>query len=171
MVSDTLSTLNWLVEAGADEAAAEEPVNRLAAKAPVQPLPAAVARPAPSSSPARAPAAIVGDAIGTAIPLLCTSLFFLPRHMCRQLGVPLRTFLVEAYLYPTIFCLPMIFVLVLMQRSFYAHRYPQLVLNLLVGTATYGACVLWFVLTREPIGIQLKTRMSRYFGQTGESES
>lgn len=117
------------------------------------------------------PLGIVGDAIGTAIPLLCTSLFFLPRHMCRQLGVPLRTFLVEAYLYPTVFCLPMIFVLVLMQRSYYAHRYPQLVLNLLVGTATYGACVLWFVLTREPIGIQLKTRMCRYFGQTGESES
>jgi uracil-DNA glycosylase family 4 len=67
MVSDTLSTLNWLVEAGADEAAAEEPVNRLAAKAPVQPLPAAVARPAPSSSSARAPAAVVGDAIGGAM--------------------------------------------------------------------------------------------------------
>src|SRR5437879_2515775 len=67
MVSDTLSTLNWLVEAGADEAAAEEPVNRLAPKAPVQPLPAAVARPAPISSPARAPAAPAGDAIGGAM--------------------------------------------------------------------------------------------------------
>ena len=44
MVSDTLSTLNWLVEAGADEAVAEEPVNRLAAKAQVQQLPAAVVR-------------------------------------------------------------------------------------------------------------------------------
>jgi len=32
-VSDTLSTLNWLVEAGADEAIAEQPVNRLVAKA------------------------------------------------------------------------------------------------------------------------------------------
>jgi uracil-DNA glycosylase family 4 len=31
-MSDTLSTLNWLVEAGADEAVAEEPVNRLVAK-------------------------------------------------------------------------------------------------------------------------------------------
>ena len=36
-MSDTLSTLNWLVEAGADEAVAEEPVNRLVAKAAVQP--------------------------------------------------------------------------------------------------------------------------------------
>jgi O-antigen/teichoic acid export membrane protein len=117
------------------------------------------------------PMGIVGDALGTAIPLLCTSLFFLPRHMCRQLGVPLRTFLVEAYFYPTAFCLPMILVLVLMQRSFYAHHYPQLVLNLLAGLAAYGVCVLWFVLTREPVGIQLKARMSRYFGQAGEPES
>jgi len=31
-VNDTLSTLNWLIEAGADEAVAGEPVNRLAAK-------------------------------------------------------------------------------------------------------------------------------------------
>jgi hypothetical protein len=66
----------------------------------------------------------------------------------------------------------MIFVLILMQRSFYAHRYPQLVLNLLVGVAAYGVGVLWFVLTREPLGIQLKTRMSRYLaGQAGEPES
>jgi O-antigen/teichoic acid export membrane protein len=116
------------------------------------------------------PLGIVGDAIGTAIPLLCTSLFFLPRHMCRQLGIPVRKFLVEAYFYPVVLCIPMIFVLVLMQRSFYAHRYPQLILNLLVGIAVYGVGALWFVLTQEPLGIQLKTRMSRYFGQTGKSE-
>jgi O-antigen/teichoic acid export membrane protein len=114
------------------------------------------------------PLGIVGDAIGTAIPLLCTSLFFLPRHMCRQLGIPVRKFLMEAYFYPVVFCVPMIFVLVLMQRSFYAHRYPQLVLNLFAGIATYGVGVLWFVLTREPLGIQFKTRMSRYFRPTGE---
>ena len=117
------------------------------------------------------PLGIVGDAIGTAIPLLCTSLFFLPRHMCRHLGIPVRKFLVEAYFYPVVLCVPMIFVLVLMQRSFYAHRYPQLVLNLLAGVAAYGIGVFWFVLAREPLGIQLKTRMSRYFGQVGKAGS
>jgi O-antigen/teichoic acid export membrane protein len=117
------------------------------------------------------PLGIVGDAIGTAIPLLCTSLFFLPRHMCRQLGIPVRKFLVEAYFYPTVLCIPMILVLLLMQRSFYAHRYPQLVVNLLAGIAVYGVGLLWFVLTREPIGIQLKGMISRYFSPTGESES
>jgi len=109
---------------------------------------------------------IVGDAIGTAIPLLCTALMFLPRHLCRQLGVPVREFLVEAYFYPLVLCIPMIFVLVLMQRAFYAHHYPQLVLNLGTGLAAYAVGVLWFVLTRESVGIRFKTKMSRYFGLT-----
>ncbi|MEY4966222.1 MAG: hypothetical protein RL274_1805 [Pseudomonadota bacterium] len=71
-MNDTLSTLNWLVEAGADEAIAEQPVNRLAAKAAVAPLQATpAARPAPARAPlpaasARAGAAMEGDAIGNA---------------------------------------------------------------------------------------------------------
>ena len=66
-MSDTsdnpLAILNWLVEAGADEAVAEEPVNRLVAKAaPVTPMPATAPRPAP----ARAPVPLTGDMIGDA---------------------------------------------------------------------------------------------------------
>jgi uracil-DNA glycosylase len=66
-MNDTLSTLNWLVEAGADEAVAGEPVNRLAAKAPVTPpqAPRPVAAPAPARAPA--PPALEGDAIGGAM--------------------------------------------------------------------------------------------------------
>jgi len=64
-MSDALSTLNWLVEAGADEAIAAEPVNRLAAKpATVAPMPAPVARPAPTA-PA-SPALLTGDTVGDA---------------------------------------------------------------------------------------------------------
>lgn len=64
-MNDTLSTLNWLVEAGADEAIAEQPVNRLVAKAQVAPLPAvAPARAVPAR--ATAPLPLDGDAIGTA---------------------------------------------------------------------------------------------------------
>jgi len=111
------------------------------------------------------PLGIVGDAIGTAIPLLCTAIFFLPRHMCRHLEVPLRKFIPEAYFYPALFCIPMAFVLVLAQRSFYAHRYPQLVLNLFVGWVVYAICVLWFVVTREPAGVQLRGRVVRYFAE------
>jgi hypothetical protein len=117
------------------------------------------------------PLGIVGDAIGTAIPLLCTAIFFLPRHMCRQLDIPVRKFLVEAYFYPAVLCIPMILALLLMQRFFYAHHYPQLLLNLIAGGAAYGVGVAWFVLTREPLGIRLMSRMSRHFGQTEPSES
>jgi O-antigen/teichoic acid export membrane protein len=113
------------------------------------------------------PLGIVGDAIGTAIPLLCTSVFFLPRHLCRHLSIPMRQFIVDAYFYPLVLCLPMTVVLLFMQRSFYAHRYPQLVVNLLAGFAAYGVGLTWFVLTREPLGMQLRTKLSRYFGETG----
>jgi O-antigen/teichoic acid export membrane protein len=114
------------------------------------------------------PLGIVGDAIGTAIPLLCTAIFFMPRHLCRHLEVPLWTFLREVYFFPALFCLPMALVLAVMQHFFYAHRYPQLLLNLLVGVAVYGAGALWFVLTREPMGMEMRRRMMGYFVQAEE---
>ena len=75
-MNDTLSTLNWLVEAGADEAVADAPVNRLVAKAAasvpsgaatqkVAPLAAPQPRPA-APRPAPAPLPLEGDAIGSA---------------------------------------------------------------------------------------------------------
>jgi len=68
-MNDTLSTLNWLVEAGADEAVTQEPVNRLVAKPAVPPPPAAKPSPMPAAPhPAPAPAArpLESDAIGVA---------------------------------------------------------------------------------------------------------
>jgi O-antigen/teichoic acid export membrane protein len=117
------------------------------------------------------PLGIVGDAIGTAIPLLCTSIVFLPRHLCRHLDIPLRKFLVDAYFYPLVLCTPMVAVLVLMQRSFYAHHYGQLLINLLAGLGVYGVGLLWFVLTREELGLQFKSRMFRYFGRSDASQT
>jgi predicted membrane channel-forming protein YqfA (hemolysin III family) len=108
----------------------------------------------------------VGDAIGTAIPLLCTAIIFLPRHLCRLLEVQLPKFIRESYFYPAIFCIPMALVLILMQRNFYAHRYPQLLVNLLAGGITYGVGVIWFVLTHESIGMELRGRVGRYFAPT-----
>jgi O-antigen/teichoic acid export membrane protein len=114
------------------------------------------------------PLGIVGDAIGTAIPLVCTAIFFLPRHMCRRLEVPLRRFIPEAYFYPAVFCVPMAFALILIQRPFYAHRYPKLILNLLLGWIVYGIGVLWFVFTREPAGLRLRKKMLGYFAPDGQ---
>jgi DNA polymerase len=66
MGEDTLSTLNWLVEAGAGEAIGEAPVNRLAAPAAAVPAQRVTApsRPAPVSRPAPAPSD--DDSIGSA---------------------------------------------------------------------------------------------------------
>jgi len=61
MGEDTLSTLNWLVEAGAGEAMGETPVNRLVASAPA-PITQRVAT--PTSRPTAMP--VAGDAIGSA---------------------------------------------------------------------------------------------------------
>jgi O-antigen/teichoic acid export membrane protein len=111
------------------------------------------------------PLGIVGDAIGTAIPLLCTAIFFLPRHMCRLLNVPLRTFLRVVYFSPVVLCIPMALTLAVMQHFFYAHHYPQLLLNLLVGGLVYGVGVLWFFLTYEPMGIEMRGKMERYLAR------
>jgi DNA polymerase len=69
-MNDTLATLNWLVEAGADEAIADQPVNRMAAPKPAA-APATTARPQTQAAPPRpaqsAPLPLEGDAIGGAM--------------------------------------------------------------------------------------------------------
>ena len=66
-MNDHLSTLNWLVEAGADEAIAAEPVNRLVTKAaPAAAAPVAMPRAAPIR-PAPAAMPLPDDAIGGAM--------------------------------------------------------------------------------------------------------
>ena len=61
---DPLATLAWLVEAGADEAIQETPVNRL--KAPIAPPPVAPMR-TQSAPPASQPAPLPSDNIGSAM--------------------------------------------------------------------------------------------------------
>jgi DNA polymerase len=60
MTKDTLATLNWLVEAGADEAISEEPVNRLVQRAPAAPMPSSVPRPA-ARAPTPQPVQVLAD--------------------------------------------------------------------------------------------------------------
>lgn len=67
---DALTTLAWLVEAGADEAVAETPVNRLTAKPPVPaaPVPVMPRAAAPRITPSPPPQPSAGnDAIGDAM--------------------------------------------------------------------------------------------------------
>jgi O-antigen/teichoic acid export membrane protein len=86
---------------------------------------------------------IFGDALGTAIPLSCTMLFFLPHHVCRLLKISLRTYIREAFTLPLVLCVPLVGTLLWMRRWFVPHNYLQLCLQLLLGVAVYGAGLLW----------------------------
>jgi len=88
---------------------------------------------------------ILGDAVGTAIPLTCTTLWFLPRHLCRVLGLRVRTYLREAFMLPFGLTLPLIAVLLLLRHWYIAHNYLQLAVQLLLGSSVYGLGLLWAV--------------------------
>jgi O-antigen/teichoic acid export membrane protein len=92
---------------------------------------------------------ILGDAFGTAIPLLCTTMFFLPRHLCRQLKLSVASYLRKAYLLPLALCVPQVAVLLLMRHWFVAHNYFQLAIQLVAGGAVYGVGLFWAIWTRK----------------------
>lgn len=93
------------------------------------------------------PYGIIGDCLGTAIPLCCSMVFFLPGHLCRRLGVKLNMYLREAYLLPMLLCAPMVATMLLMRRWFIPHTYVQLLIHLLAAGAVYGGCLLWVFTT------------------------
>jgi O-antigen/teichoic acid export membrane protein len=95
------------------------------------------------------PFGIVGDAVGTAIPLMCTSLFFMPRHLCRVLSVRIGTYLREAYTLPLLLSIPLVVTLLLMRRWFFAHTYLEVGLQILLGLAPYGLGLLWAFWTKR----------------------
>jgi len=107
---------------------------------------------------------IIGDAVGTAIPLTCTMIFFLPRHLCRLLGIRLRTYLSQTFLLPLALCAPLVAVLLWMRHWFVAHNYFQLAIQLLVGSAVYGVGLLWAFWTHRAWNVGELT------GEKGEDE-
>ncbi len=89
------------------------------------------------------PLGIVGDALGTAIPLSFTCLVFLPRHMKKQIGVPVGTFLRQAFTLPMLLTLPLVAALWLANRYFYPRNLIQLTLETLAVSSVYGVGLLW----------------------------
>jgi O-antigen/teichoic acid export membrane protein len=86
---------------------------------------------------------IVGDALGTALPLAATTIFFLPGHLCRQLQIRGATYLREAYLLPMAVCLPVVAVLVLLKQWYVPKNYSGLLLQLGIAGLIYGVSLLW----------------------------
>jgi O-antigen/teichoic acid export membrane protein len=89
------------------------------------------------------PFGILGDAVGTAIPLLGTFIFFMPHHLCSRLNVRLWTYVRQAYLLPVMLTAPAALCVLLMLRWFVPHSYRQLALHLLVGAVVYGVALAW----------------------------
>jgi O-antigen/teichoic acid export membrane protein len=89
------------------------------------------------------PYGIMGDAIGTAIPLACSQIFFLPGHLCRLLRIKMWTYLSDAFLFPLALCIPLVAVLLLMQRWFVPHGFRQLLIQLVIGAVVYGIGLGW----------------------------
>ncbi|MGO8985016.1 MAG: flippase [Terriglobales bacterium] len=104
------------------------------------------------------PYGIIGDALGTAIPLTCSVLFFMPRHLCKKLDIPLLTYLRESYTLPFVLCVPLASVLLLMQRWwFIPHNYRGLGLQLFIALAVYGSGILWAAWTDTALRVDEKS--------------
>src|SRR5579871_1945285 len=95
------------------------------------------------------PYGILGDAIGTAIPLTCSMIFFLPQHLCKLLGIKLRTYIYRAFLLPLVLCIPLIAVLLLMQRWFIPHHFGPLLIQLVIAGLVYGLALAWAFWTKR----------------------
>jgi len=105
------------------------------------------------------PYGIVGDALGTAIPLAITSIFFLPQYLCSTLNLPVLQFLRQAYLAPLLCSFPLALTLGLLDSVFPIPSYPTLVLEMAIGTVVYGVCLLAMLAIREPSTIGFRTRV------------
>lgn len=95
------------------------------------------------------PLGILGDSLGTAIPLLGTFVLFMPWHLCSRLGIRVWTYLRQAYLLPFLLCIPMAAVLLLMRKWVIPHSYRQLIPQLVVGGLVYGLGVGWAYLSNR----------------------
>ena len=100
------------------------------------------------------PYGIVGDALGTAIPLTCTCLLFLPQHMCRILEMRVPAFLKQAYTTPLLLCLPMVCFLLPMEHWFAPRTLAHLALHILLASTVYAGFVYYFMFLRGPLSLR-----------------
>ena len=92
---------------------------------------------------------ILGVALGTAIPLTCTSLFFLPRHLCRILNIRLGHFLQQAYLAPMAITIPMAGILLLLREGLPGATWSTLLLQVGMASVVYVVSLgCWRLLSR-----------------------
>ena len=118
---------------------------------------------------------IVGVALGTAIPLTCTGLFFLPRHICRQMQIYAgEGFSDETYLLPLALCIPLAGVLAFLQHEFPVQLRWADPSGCLWWGAVYCAVFCLALFAVRPVGVSAWKVLSQLSGykentQSGES--
>jgi O-antigen/teichoic acid export membrane protein len=104
------------------------------------------------------PYGINGVAMGTAIPLFCTSVFFLPIHLCRALQLRLRDFVVDCFAYPALLTIPLALALRALDRRIPGRSRTDLIEILFLAGLLYGLeLLLYFWLVEFP---QISARRS-----------
>ena len=83
--------------------------------------------------------------MGTAIPLFCTSVFFLPIHLCRLLELRLRDFVLDSFLYPALLTAPVAIVVRLLDIRLYGRSLRELAVILAAASLLYGLEFLAYV--------------------------
>jgi O-antigen/teichoic acid export membrane protein len=86
---------------------------------------------------------IMGDALGTALPLAATTIFFLPQHLCKLLQISVLKYLREAYILPLALSVPVLATLLLLKQWFEPKSYFGLLLQLCVSGAVYALGLFW----------------------------
>ncbi|MBV9179770.1 MAG: polysaccharide biosynthesis C-terminal domain-containing protein [Acidobacteria bacterium] len=104
---------------------------------------------------------IVGSALGTTLPLAVTMIFFLPKHICRELEVAILTYLREAYALPVLLCIPMVGTLLAMKLWFVPHNYLELAVQLAVAGTVYGIGLFWAFKTEQLVKMSHLQEVSR----------
>jgi O-antigen/teichoic acid export membrane protein len=100
------------------------------------------------------PYGIIGDALGTAIPLAGTFIFFMPYHLCSRLRLRVSTYLRQAYLLPLMLSVPLAVALLGVQHWFVAQTYRQLALQLLAGGIVYALGLGWAYATGRALHVE-----------------
>lgn len=122
------------------------------------------------------PYGIMGDAIGTAIPLSCSMILFLPHHLCQLLGIKLKTYLYRAFVFPLVLCVPLVAVLLLMQRWFIPHHLGPLLIQLVIAGLVYGLGLAWAFWTHRawdvgPLGSNQEDEVTLALVETYQEEA
>ena len=91
------------------------------------------------------PYGINGVALGTAIPLFCTSVFFMPVHLCRMVGLRLREFVTGCFAWPLLLTLPMALVLRILDTRISGRTWKELAEIVLIAGGFYAMEVLLYM--------------------------